>query len=601
MTSVDPLEPLPPIADYGLIGDGRTAALCSSSGSIDWMCLPRFDSQPIFGRLIGGDRAGRFSLAVEGARDVTRRYREGSAVLETTWKTPGGEVTLTEGMTLHATGRLLPQVLLVRRLDCRGARARVSLTFDPRESLRGGTLRRSSRPQGLVVTRGSLGIALQSAPEVRVVPGESTDVGIDPGRSLTFALSVADRQPLVFVDADRAFRLLDDTDAWWRAWTSRITYVGPLLGSVVRSLITLRLLTYAPSGAPVAAPTTSLPEAPDSGRNWDYRFSWPRDAAIGATAFLATGHSEEAHSFLHWLLVASRLTRPRLHVAYTMDGKPGLDEEELFDVPGYRDGRPVRIGNEAATQHQLDVYGWVVDAASALAESGTALHRATWRGVAGFADFVAKNWREPDAGIWEMREEPAHYVHSKLMGWLALDRALRMSTSNRTRRGRRDRWQTARGALAREIRDRGFDTERNTYVRAYGGKDLDAALLILPVLEFEPPNSPRVAGTIEAIRRDLSAGRALLYRYPPGSDGLDGEEGAFLPCSFWLVLALARTGRLEEARELFEELCSRSTDLGLYAEEMDPTSGEHLGNFPQALTHGGLIQAALALEAATAD
>ena len=575
--------------------------MCSSAGSIDWLCLPRFDSDPIFGRLVGGESAGSFSLEVEGRREVARRYRDGSAVLETTWKTADGTATLTEGMTLHAGGALRPQALLVRRLECRGAPVRVRVLFDPRGGLSGNGLSSARRSQSLVCTRESLAVALRTAPDLSLVPGRAAEVTIDPGRPLTLALCISDRQPLVFVDPDEAFGLLEETDRWWRRWASGISYTGPLTGSVVRSLITLRLLTYAPSGAPVAAPTTSLPEDPGGGRNWDYRFAWPRDASIGASAFLAVGLSDEAHSFLHWLLVASRLTRPRLHVLYTLDGKPGVDEEELSGVPGYRDSRPVRIGNEAASQHQLDVYGWVVDAAWALGESGTRLHSATWRGVRGFADFVAQRWSDPDAGIWEMREDPAHYVHSKLMGWLALDRAIRLARSHRPRRTQIDRWAKERERLAKDIRNRGFDEHRGSYVRAYGAGELDAALLILPVTGFDPPSSPRVSGTIDAIGRELSAGGPLLYRYPPGSDGIAGGEGAFLPCSFWMVQALAGIGRVSEARELFEALCARSNDVGLYAEEMDPATGEHLGNFPQALTHGALIQAALALEGATAD
>jgi GH15 family glucan-1,4-alpha-glucosidase len=361
------------------------------------------------------------------------------------------------------------------------------------------------------------------------------------------------------------------------------------------------LLTYNPSGAPVAAPTTSLPEDPGGVRNWDYRFAWPRDASIGVAAFLATGLRDEAHSFLHWLMVASRLTRPRLQVLYTLDGKPGTAEHEVSQAPGYRGSRPVRIGNEAAMQHQLDVYGWVVDAAWAMVDAGVRLHPAMWRDVRGFADFVARTWREEDAGIWEVRGPLRHHVHSKLMGWLALDRAIRIARSHRVSRRRMARWTAERDAVAEEIRGRGFDQGRQAYVRAFGSDELDAALLILPVLEFDPVASPRVTGTIDAIRRELSAGGPLLYRYPPGTDGVEGGEGAFLACSFWLVQALARVGRLDEANSLFEDLCARSTELGLYAEEMDPSTGEHLGNFPQALTHAALIQAALSLQAATSD
>jgi pentatricopeptide repeat protein len=588
-----------PIAEYAIIGDGRTAALCSSVGSIDWLCAPRFDSDPVFGRLVGGERAGCFWVGVVDPLRTTRRYRDGSAILETTWATTGGQVRLTEGMVLDVRSRLLPQLLLVRQLEARGRSAGLRIRFDPRAGLDGGPLRSAPRREALVCTRGPLALALQTRPDVRLVPGEETQVTLEPGRPLTLALSMTDRHPLVFIDPRQAFRLLEETDRWWRAWGSGISYTGPGIGSVVRSLITLRLLTYSPSGAPVAAPTTSLPEDVGGGRNWDYRYAWPRDASIGAATFLSVGLPDEAHSFLHWLLTASRLSRPRLRVLYTLDGRPTMKEREVAGAPGYRGSTPVRVGNAASTQHQLDVYGWVVDAAWAVVRSGRPLEAEMWRAVGGFADFVARRWRDPDAGIWEVRNRVFDHVHSKLMAWLALDRAVRIGRSRGVRRSRMKRWARERDALAAEVRERGFDHVRGAYVRAYGSSELDAALLVLPVLEFEEEGSPRLVGTIEAIRRELGAGEPLLYRYPPGSDGLSGTEGAFLPCSFWLVRALAAIGRLEEARHLFDEMCARSNDVGLFGEEMDPSTGEHLGNFPQALSHSALIQAALALAPAT--
>jgi GH15 family glucan-1,4-alpha-glucosidase len=587
----------PQIGDHALIGDGRTAALCASDGTIDWLCLPRFDSDPIFGSLVGGPRAGRFSIEVD-ARRTGRRYRDRSAVLETTWETDGSKVLLTEGMVLHASGRLLPQSLLVRRLQAHGAPVTVRMRFDPANGLGGGRPPTARRNGGLVVTRGTLALDVRTAPQIAIEPGTDMSFTLAPDRPVTFSVSVSDRQPLVLVPPDRAFELLEETDRWWKRWADRISYSGSRRGAVVRSSITLRLLTYAPSGAPVAAPTTSLPEDPGGIRNWDYRYAWPRDAAIGVTAFLATGLLDEAHSFLHWLTVASRLTRPRLQVVYTLDGKPGLDEVEIDDAPGFRGSRPVRLGNAAATQHQLDVYGWVMDAAWQVNRSGGTVHPATWRTIAGFADFVAANWREPDAGIWEERFHPSHHVHSKAMAWVALDRAIRIARARRVGSRRAARWKAERDALRREIDARGFDRERNTFVRAYGSHELDASLLTLAAFDFDE-DPVRFTGTLQAIRRELGAGGPLLYRYPPGRDGLPGEEGAFLPCSFWAVQALARTGRHEEAARSFEELCARSNDVGLYAEEMDPTTGQHLGNFPQALTHGALIQAALALEPVT--
>jgi GH15 family glucan-1,4-alpha-glucosidase len=428
-----------------------------------------------------------------------------------------------------------------------------------------------------------------------VEPGAPTVLTVEPDRPLIFVLAVAHREPLVQVPPADAWALLLEDERRWRTWSSQIADDVPFREDVVRSLLTLRLLTYSPSGAPVAAATSSLPEQYGGVRNWDYRFAWPRDASIGIAAFLHLGMVREARGFLWWLLHASRLDRPRLPVLLTLDGRRSPPERDLAGWPGYAGSTPVRVGNGAADQHQLDGYGWVVDAACLLVEAGHPLYSETWRAIRGFTDLVARRWREPDAGIWEVRGDQAQHVHSKLMGWLALDRALRISRTHRLPARQRRRWLAARTRLGADLSEHGFDARLGSYTRSYGSADLDAALLVLPLIGFDAPDSPRVRGTVDAIRRELGAGGPLIYRYPPGRDGLPGTEGAFLPCSFWLVQALALTGRHDEAVEVFEQLLDRGSVLGLYAEEMEPTTGHHLGNYPQALTHAALVQAALAL------
>ena len=585
-----------PIADYGLVGDTRTAALCSPAGSIDWLCLPRFDDAPVFGRLVGGEAAGWFGMGpADEAHVASRRYRPRSAVLETTWELRHSQLTLSEGMVANVAGRLLPPTLVVRRLQSRGGPSRVRICFDPRRGDPPRPPRVRRRAGAVVCTWGSLALGLSGTEPLGLEPGRELEVVVEEDRPLVLAMAAAHREPLVHVAGERAWNELEATDAWWRAWSGEIGDVGPYREAVIRSLVTLKLLTYSPSGAPVAAPTTSLPEELGGTRNWDYRFAWPRDASIGVAAFLGAGLDQEARAFLYWLLHASRLDRPRLRPMLTLDGTAVPDERELEGWSGYADSRPVRVGNGAGGQHQLDVYGWVLDAASLLSAHGHGLYPETWRAMRGFADVAADRWADPDAGIWEVRGKPRHYVHSKLMAWMALDRALRLGETYPVRARRRARWAAAREAVAADVVARGYDEERRTFLRSYGSDELDAALLILPGLGLEEPGSRRVLGTIDAIRQGLGAGGPLVYRYPPGQDGLEGREGAFLPCSFWLVQALALAGRLDEATDLFDDLLVLAGTGGLFAEEADPSTGALLGNYPQALTHAALVQAALAV------
>lgn len=589
----------PPIEDYGLIGDTRTAALVASSGSIDWLCVPRFDSQPLFGRLIGGIDAGYFEVApAERARLVDRRYVGNTATLRTTWSTERGSVTLTDGMVADVRDGLRPSLLLVRHVEVHDGEAPVRIDIRPR--LGGDAMASSRRRQGLVMTSGSLAVNLQSNPPLAFDTNRSIVASVTPEQPLTMAMTAAEGEPLVHVDPDLAWGLLRaDTDRW-RQWVDNMNLDGLSHSDVVaRSMLVLRLLTYSPSGAPVAAPTTSLPEWLGGSRNWDYRYAWPRDASIGLSTFLNLGSEREALLFMRWLVHATRLDRPRLNALLSIHGRR-VPKEQVARWPGYAESSPVRFGNAAAQQHQLDGYGWVLDAAWLLADNRGRLDAETWRTVRSFAGYVTRHWHEPDAGIWEERGPATHHVHSKLMAWLALDRAIRIADLPGHRSRRVERWRESRNAIARDVVAHGYDPHRRTFTRRYGSTDLDAAVLVLPLLGIEPVRSERTIGTIAAIRRELGAGGPLLYRYL-GGDGLPDDEGAFLPCSFWLVQALALTGAVDHAHDLFDQLISLASPLGLLAEEIDPSTRRHLGNYPQALTHAALVQAALALRASTAE
>jgi GH15 family glucan-1,4-alpha-glucosidase len=595
MTGSQPAD-VTPIGEYALLGDTRTAALLSRNGSIDWMCVPRFDGQPIFGNLVGGADAGAFSVRVDAssARLEQRSYLPGSAVVQATWTTETAAVTTRDGLVTHVAGELLPTTLLVREVHAAGAPVPVNVRFDPRWGPAHQRPRVRRQDHALTCTWGSLAVGLTSS-EPGLVPAVDRQVVVEPGRPLVLALAVADREPLVYVDPRRAMEALARTDVEWRKWSDALPHLGSFHDLVVRSLLTLRLLTYAPSGAPVAAPTTSLPEALEGERNWDYRYAWPRDASFGIGAFLDAGSDHEAEAFMYWLLHAGRLDRPRLPVVLDIHGRRVRDECTLADWPGYRHSRPVRVGNLAATQHQLDVYGWVLDAGHRLDAAGHRLFSETWRVLAGHADFVAEHWTEPDSGIWEIRAAPRHYVHSKVMAWAALDRAITLSRAHRTRTRRVRRWRTTRDAVREQVMQAGFDEERGTFVRAYDDRGADAALSLVGVLGFDSPDAHGMVRTLAAIRSELSAGGPLLYRYRPGDDGLEGGEGAFLPCSFWFAQALAAAGLIDEASDMLAAVSRRGGELGLFPEEVDPSTGDALGNYPQALSQSSFVRAAIAL------
>jgi GH15 family glucan-1,4-alpha-glucosidase len=412
------------IEEYALLGDTRSAALVSPYGSVDWWCLPDFDSEPVCGRLLGKDDAGQLVIGpVRPTEVIGRDYLPGAPVFRTTWRTQDGQLTLTEGMVSSVIGRLLPSTLMVRRVEAVGAPTRIQVRFAPRHGWRADRPRLQSADGRVIARMGGLAVAMISDPPIRLESQESVQIDLRPSEPLTIAVAAAWREPLIFVSPQRAWQALCEDAAQWRGWSQDVPTDVPFRSAVQRTLLVLRLLTYSPSGAPVGAVTTSLPEEIGGIRNWDYRFTWPRDAGIGVAAFLGLGKTAEARMFFHWLLHASRLDRPRLPALFTLAGRPVPHERRLEDWPGYQESRPVRTGNAARDQHQLDGYGWLVDAMSIYAERQGPITGEAWRAVSRFVDYVAKRWPDPDAGIWEERDAPAQHTHSKLMAWLALDRA----------------------------------------------------------------------------------------------------------------------------------------------------------------------------------
>jgi GH15 family glucan-1,4-alpha-glucosidase len=588
-----------PIADYAAIGDGRTVALVARDGSIDWLCLPDLDSPSVFAAVLDVDRGGRFELQPDVPAQVQRRYLPGTNVLETTFSTEHGVVQVTDAMALPDSD-LGPARELVRRVD--GLAGRVPMRWRITPAFGYGAV----PPR--VGRRGRIPVAVGGGDALAVCSWEAGEARIDDeaivgsfeareSSSALIALCAAHQEPLVFPAREHVERRLEATTAYWRRWAGQRAYDGPWRDAVVRSALALKLLFHAPSGAIAAAATASLPEEIGGERNWDYRFCWIRDSAFTLDALLRLGCPGEADAFFWWLLHASQLTHPRLQVLYRLDGGERAPERTL-ELDGYQDSRPVRVGNDAAEQTQLDIYGDLLQTALIYTEAGGRLDRETGRRLAGIADLVCRIWRQPDAGIWEVRSRPVHFTHSKMMCWVALDRALRLCDTGHVPSGHASTWRHEALAIRDFIETRCWSPRLGSYIRHAGGNELDASLLLGVMLGYESPDPGRLSATVATLRRELGSG-ALLSRYS-GEDGLRGTEGAFLCCSFWLADALARIGRPDEATELMEQLLALANDVGLYAEELDLHSNEMLGNIPQGLVHLALVNAAVSITEASA-
>jgi GH15 family glucan-1,4-alpha-glucosidase len=583
-----------PIGDYAAIGDGRTVALVARGGSVDWLCLPDLDSPSVFAAVLDVDRGGSFALAPDVPAEMERRYLPDTNVLETTFTTGQGVVRVTDAMALP-NSELGPTRELIRRVDGLAGRVPMRWRITPAFGY-GEVAPRLERRAGIPV-------ALAGPNALAVCSWEAGETQLDEeaifGRfearessSAVIALCAAHQEPLVFPSREQVEARLAATTAYWRRWAGRRQHDGPWRDPVIRSALALKLLFHAPSGAIAAAASASLPEEIGGERNWDYRFCWVRDSAFTLDALVRLGCPAEADAFFWWLLHASQLTHPRLQVLYRLNGAEHAPERTL-ELDGYRGSRPVRIGNDAAAQLQLDVYGDLLQTALVYADAGGRIDRETGRRFAEIADLVCRIWRQPDCGIWEVRSKPEHFTHSKMMCWVALDRAVRLADAGHLRSDRSSTWRREGLAIREFIETHCWSERRGSYTRQAGGEELDASLLLGVLFGYGAPDPGRLVATVDALRRELGGG-PLISRYS-GADGLRGAEGAFLCCSFWLADALARIGRLEEATVLMEQLIALSNDVGLYAEEIDPDSGELLGNVPQGLVHLALINAAVTI------
>jgi GH15 family glucan-1,4-alpha-glucosidase len=596
----------PPIGDYALIGDCHTAALVSREGSIEWCCLPRFDSGSAFGRVLDRSRGGHCSIAPTGGGpwEYARAYLEDTLVLETTLIGPAGEVRLIDCFAVHGSPLETERRQILRVVEgVRGSvelEARVAPRFDYGQ-VRPWIRRHSHHLHSTIGGNDALLVWCEQELEEDPEHELTARFAVGPGDRVRLALAYCpperiDSGPPPEPDADTLDSLLEQTVAWWREWSAPLRLGSRDEPAARRSGMVLKALTYAPTGAVAAAPTTSLPEGVGGPRNWDYRYAWVRDSSFSSRAFTELGAVDEADAFRAFIMRSAAGHAEDLQVVYGVGGERRLRGEVVEELEGYRKSKPVRVGNDASGQSQLDAYGELVNLTWRWHRRGHSPSDDDWRFLVSLIDLAAERWTEPDRGIWEWPGDPDHFVHSKVLCWSALDRGLRLADEC-MRRAPTRRWRQARDEVRDAIEERGYDRERGVYVQAFDRTEMDAALLLLPTVEYVDWDDERMARTVAAVREELDAGGGLLYRYRR-EDGLEGEEGAFLCCSFWLAECLAHAGEPSEARSVFDQALARGNDLGLFSEEIDPGTGELLGNYPQGLTHLAHIDAAAALSKA---
>lgn len=587
------------IQDYALIGDGRSAALISNRGSIDWLCWPRFDSASIFASVLDPEIGGHWNIRPTEDFQTTRCYIENTNVLETEFVTASGKIVLTDFMSVTSEEKkgeqLWPEHELVRQVKGEEGAAEVIIEFNPRLDYgRIAPKIKNCGELGWRIDTGRCVFTLRS--EIALVcrgDGLSAGVVLKAGETIVFSFIYSAEAPAVIPAlGDAVTERLHLTIDWWRRWTAQSNYCGPYQRQVNRSALLLKLLSYAPSGAIVAAPTTSLPERIGADRNWDYRFAWLRDAAFTVHALFGLGYKDDAAAFVDWLLHATRLTRPKLRVLYDVFGESPREEQVLDHLQGHANSSPVRVGNAASEQVQLDIYGEVVEAVSHFIGETERLDRDMQKMLRQCAEYVCAHWREPDNGMWEYREELRHYTHSKLMCWVALDGVLKLQARGQLNKIDIKKCEAERALIRQEIVERAWNPALKAYTQTCGGDEVDANALLLAYHGFEEASSQRMRQTLTRIREKLSPRPGLLYR---DERSWQRREGAFALCSFWETDFLARAGKAPEARDNYEAALGYANDLNLFAEEIDPETGDALGNFPQAFTHLGLINAALSL------
>ncbi len=598
-----------PIADYGIIGNMHTIALVSKQGAIDWFCPRKFDDASIFARLLDNEKGGHFTIHPPDNANHKQFYWPDTNVLVTRFLCEGGVIEVTDYMPVGVTDTQQQERWLVRQVRLVRGHMRVSITCDPAFNYARDDHELRISEHGAAFDSDTYSFALSSGVPLQAENGAAVaTIPMEQGDTVIFTLThinPGDDPPPPLTPQDEN-QLADETIQFWREWLSQCTYKGRWREIVYRSALVMKLLTYEPTGAIVAAPTTSLPETPGGSRNWDYRYSWLRDAAFTLYGFLRIGFTEEAGAFMAWL--RKRIHEPHegnampLQIMYTIDGDHDIPERTLEHLAGYKQSKPVRVGNAAHDQLQLDIFGELMDSIYLYNKYGQKISQAFWEDIVKLMNWVADNWQHQDKGIWEIRGVDQPFTYSKLMCWVALDRAARLA-QKRSLPAPRERWLTVRDRIYNEIIECGWSEEQEAFVQYYGGETLDASNLLMPLVFFMAPTDPMMLKTLDAIMRPPRKGGlltdSLVYRYDTayGVDGLDGEEGTFNMCTFWLVEALTRAGRIDEARRIFEQMLAYANHLGLYAEETG-MQGEALGNFPQAFTHLSLISAAYNLDLA---